>query len=158
MRAVTSGPCRWFSFAVVLVLAALAVGLMPTSAWAQAVNSGNIAGQVTDPQGAVVPGVKVTVADPSNGSTYTATTNAEGRYFLANVPPGSYNITASKSGFATAKVSAQAITVGTTSTIDRKMTVGGVSTTVEVQATNTELQTMNATVGNTITGVALNSL
>jgi hypothetical protein len=158
MRAVTSGPCRWFSFAVVLVLAALAVGLMPTSAWAQAVNSGNIAGQVTDPQGAVVPGVKVTVADPNTGTTYTATTNAEGRYYLANVPPSSYNITASKSGFATAKVSAQAITVGTTSTIDLKMTVGEVSTTVEVQATNTELQTMNATVGNTITGVALNSL
>jgi len=143
---------------LLFLIIALAVSFFPTSARAQAVNTGNVAGQVTDPQGAVVPGVKITLSDPTTGSNYSGTTNNEGRYFIANVPPATYNMTAAKSGFATAKISAQAVNVGTTSTFDIKMTVGEISTTVEVQATNVELQTMNATVGNTVTGVALNSL
>jgi hypothetical protein len=105
-----------------------------------------------------VPGVKVTLTDPATGTTYTAITNNEGRYFIANVPPATYDVTATKSGFATAKITAQTISVGTTSTIDLKMTVGEVSTTVEVQATNTELQTMNATIGNTVPSVVISSL
>src|SRR5215469_16955704 len=157
MRTATTGS-RWSSYALLFLIIALAVSFIPTSARAQAVNTGNVAGQVTDPQGAVVPGVKITLSDPTTGSNYSGTTNNEGRYFIANVPPATYNMTAAKSGFATAKISAQAVNVGTTSTFDIKMTVGEISTTVEVQATNVELQTMNATVGNTVTGVALNSL
>src|SRR5215469_9718457 len=158
MRAVPSGPCRWPSLVLLFFIFALAVSVVPSSAWAQAVSAGNAQGTVTDPQGAVVPGVKITLTDPATKSNYTATTNADGRYFLANLPPANYDVTASKSGFATAKVTAQAVNVATTTTIDLQMTVGEVSTTVEVQATNTELQTMNATVGNTVTGIALNSL
>lgn len=158
MRAVTSGPCRWSSFALLFLILALAVSVVPTSAWAQAVNSGNVNGQVTDPQGAVVPGAKITLTNPLTSTTFTATTNDEGRYFLANVPPATYDVTATKSGFATAKITAQTVSVGTTSTVDVKMTVGEVSTTVEVQATNTELQTMNATIGNTVPPVAITSL
>jgi hypothetical protein len=122
------------------------------------VNTGNVNGQVTDPQGAVVPGVKITLTNPATSTTFTATTNDEGRYFLANVPPATYDVTAAKSGFATAKIAAQTISVGTTSTVDLRMTVGEVSTTVEVQATNTELQTMNATIGNTVPPLAITSL
>src|SRR5215472_15666052 len=158
MRAVTSGPCRWPRIALFLLAFALVAGAVPTATWAQAVNTGNVAGQVTDPQGAVVPGVKITITDPATGTNYTATTNNEGRYFIANIQPATYDVTAAKSGFATAKIAAQTVNVGTTSTFDIKMTVGEVSTTVEVQATNDELKTMNATVGNTISGVALNSL
>ncbi|HZU35061.1 MAG TPA: carboxypeptidase-like regulatory domain-containing protein, partial [Gemmataceae bacterium] len=129
-----------------------------TAAWGQAVNTGNLAGQVFDQQGAVLPGVKVTMTDPVNGTSYSAITNAEGRFFMANVPPSTYAVTASKAGFATSKVPSETIDVGTTTTLDLHMTVGEISTTVEVQASNIELQTMNATIGNTVPNVALQSL
>src|SRR5579884_1706727 len=158
MRAVTSGPCRWSSLALLLMIFALAVSVVPSSAWAQAINTGNVAGQVTDPQGAVVPGVKITLTDPNTSTTFSSVTNDQGRFFLANVPPATYDVTATKSGFSTAKVSAQTISVGTTSTINIQMAVGQVSTTVEVQASNVELQTMNATIGNTVPAIAVNSL
>jgi hypothetical protein len=128
------------------------------SALAQATNTGTVVGQVTDPQGAVVPGAKITLRDPSTGNTFNTTTNDQGRYVIVNVPPASYDLTASKSGFSTAKVSAANVEVGLTSTYDVKMAVGEVSTTVEVQATNVELQTMNATVGNTVSTQAINNL
>ncbi|MBV8206764.1 MAG: carboxypeptidase regulatory-like domain-containing protein, partial [Acidobacteria bacterium] len=153
MRGVTSGR-GWFTFTV----AVLALLFTAAAAWGQQVNSGNIAGQVTDPQGAVVPGVKITLTDTSVGTVYTTNTNADGRYFFANLALGTYDITAVKSGFATTKLAGQGVEVGTTRTLDLKMTVGEVSTTIEVQASNTELQTMNATIGNTVPSVAIQSL
>lgn len=158
MRAVTSGPCRWFSFAVLLLTVALSFSVFAPSAVAQATNTGTVVGQVTDPQGAVVPGAKITLKDPATGNTLTTTTNDQGRYVIVNVPPANYDLTATKSGFATAKISNATVQVGLQSTYDLKMAVGEVSTTVEVQATNVELQTMNATVGNTVSSLAINNL
>lgn len=128
------------------------------SAYGQATNTGTVAGQVTDPQGAVVPGVRITITNPTTGQSLSTTSNDQGRYVIVNVPPATYDIAATKTGFATAKVAAQTVQVGLTSTVDVKMTVGEVSTTVEVRASGVELQTMNATVGNTVSSVALNNL
>src|SRR5215469_12935210 len=139
MRTATTGS-RWSSYALLFLIIALAVSFIPTSARAQAVNTGNVAGQVTDPQGAVVPGVKITLSDPTTGSNYSGTTNNEGRYFIANVPPATYNMTAAKSGFATAKMSAQAVNVGSISTLDIQMTVGESCRTVHARPRRFALQ------------------
>src|SRR5205807_1325797 len=63
-----------------------------------------------------------------------------------------------KQGFATMKAPDVAVKVGTPTTLNSTLQVGGTTVEVEVKAAGTELQTMNATVGNTITGVALDSL
>ncbi|HZU22767.1 MAG TPA: carboxypeptidase-like regulatory domain-containing protein, partial [Terriglobales bacterium] len=157
MNYIFAGPKRWSGIGWLLLLIS-AVGAAAVPAYGQATNTGTIVGQVSDPQGAVVPGVTITVKDRATGKTLTTTTNEQGRYVMVNLPPATYDITASKQGFATAKVAAQAIQVGLTSTIDLKMTVGEVSTTVEVQASGVELQTMNATVGNTVSSIAINNL
>src|SRR5262249_6091013 len=57
-----------------------------------------------------------------------------------------------------AKLSKQAVSVGAELTLNVTMELGAVSQTVEVVASNADIQTMNATVGNTISGVALDSL
>src|SRR5260370_11026168 len=124
----------------------------------QAVSSGTISGTVTDQSGAGVDGAAVTLTDTATNIPRTTTTNEAGRYIFASVPPGTYSVIINKTGFRQAKLSNQGVNVGTTLTLNIALELGAVSQTVEVTATNAELQTMNATVSNTITGVALEAL
>jgi hypothetical protein len=140
-------------FAALLCLFALC----PASLHAQAASSTSIAGIVTDSSGAVVVGASVKLTDKATNTPRTNSTNDAGRYFFANVPPGEYEIAVSKSGFRITKTIVTA-TVGVPLTVDLKLELGAVSETVEVTATNAELQTMNATVGNTVAGDTLQSL
>ena len=140
-------------FAVLLCLFALC----PVSLHAQAASSTSIAGVITDTSGAVVVGASVKLTDKATNTPRTSSTNDAGRYFFADVISGDYEITVSKTGFRITKTIATA-SVGIPLTIDLKLEVGSVSETVEVTATNAELQTMSATVGNTVSGDTLQSL
>jgi hypothetical protein len=147
---------RWQVLSLMVAVAMICmVGVVPL--WAQSTNTGNVAGTITDPSGAVVPGVAVTLNELGTSSTRTATTNDAGKYFFANVDPGQYSITLTKQGFATTKSQAE-VKVGTSTTLNLALQVGSATTTVEVQATGTELQTMNATVGNTLDTAAIDNL
>jgi len=127
-------------------------------AWAQSTNTGTVAGSVTDPSGAVVAGATVTLTDTSTNVARSTTTNAAGRYTLVDVNPGTYNFAVTKAGFSTTKVENQKVEVGASLTINLALQVGGSNVVVEVSATGTELQTMNATVGNTVTALAIDNL
>ncbi len=144
----------------ILMIAAAALGLFAYArpALSQATNTGTVVGEIDDPSGAVVPGASVTLDDPSSNVKLTATTNAAGKYAFSAVPPGTYTITVSKSGFSNTKSSGQTVNVGTQLTLNLKLNVGGGSETVEVQVTGTELQTLNSTVGQTISQEAISSL
>src|SRR6187431_3333805 len=73
------------------------VGAVPGVAAAQAV----LAGEVKDTTGAVLPGVTVEVASPALiEKVRTAVTDGSGRYRIESLPPGSYTVTFSLSGFA----------------------------------------------------------
>jgi len=120
--------------------------------------TGQIDGTVTDKSGGAVVGATVTLTDSQTNVARTATTNDSGRYVFASVAPGTYSLTIDKTGFRVAKFNQQEINVGSTRTLNATLEIGAATETVEVIATNAELQTMNATVGNTITGIALNSL
>jgi hypothetical protein len=72
------------------------------------------------------------------------------------VPPGKYDITFTKDGFTTYNIKAQDVKVGIVLTLNASLKVGSTSTTVEVSASvGAELQTMNATVGNTLSNASL---
>ena len=126
--------------------------------WGQAVDTGTIVVNITDQSGAVVSGASVKITDPTTGVSRTGTSNDTGRYIFVSVPPGVYKVTVSKSGFATLQADKQEVTVGKTFTLNLALQVGGASTVVEVTATGTELQTADATVGQTITGDTLDAL
>ncbi|PYQ44861.1 MAG: carboxypeptidase regulatory-like domain-containing protein, partial [Acidobacteria bacterium] len=140
---------------IFLPLLLLSLAAMPL--FGQATSTGTIAGIVSDPTGAVVNGVTVTLTDKATKATRSVTTNESGRYVLTNVDPGSYELSASKQGFATTKTQTQ-VTVGASIAMNLALQVGGSNVVVEVTAAGTELQTMNATVGNTVTAVALDNL
>ncbi len=124
----------------------------------QATNTGTVVGEIADPSGALVPGAAITLTDPSSNAKLTATTNAAGKYAFSAVPPGTYSVTVAKSGFSTTKAEGQVVNVGTQLTLNLTLKVGTTAETVEVQVIGTELQTLNSTVGQTISQEAISSL
>ena len=72
------------------------------------------------------------------------------------MPPGKYDITFIKDGFSSYDIKSQEVRIGIVLTLNASLKVGATSTTVEVSATvGAELQTMNATVGNTLSQQSL---
>jgi len=146
---------------VALLLAALfCLFAVPSSpVFAQTAGSGEVAGTVTDPSGGAVVGAAVTLTDNATSRTRTAVTNEAGRYILVDIASGAYTLTVSKTGFRISKLVDQQVSVGSTLTLNVTLEIGSVAETVEVTVTaGAELQTMNATVGNTISGVTLSAL
>ena len=140
------------------VFCCLAVLLLATNLLGQSVSTGTVSGVVTDPSGAAVGGATVSLVDPTTNTVRSTTANDEGQYIFSNITPGTYTLSATRTGFRATKINAQDVKVGTTSTVNIRMEVGSVAETIEVTATNAELQTMNATIGNTVSGDALDAL
>jgi hypothetical protein len=142
----------------VFFLAVTILALNSGDVIAQTGGTGIVVGTVIDPSGAAVPGATVTLTDTATNSERTATTNETGRYDFPNVPPGNYSLTFSKAGFRVGKIVNQTVVVGESRTLDARLEVGTATQVVEVRTTNTELQTMNATIGNTVSASTLQSL
>jgi len=147
---------RSLKLALVLLLVVCMGGALPV--WAQSTSSGTVAGTITDPSGAVVVGATVSLTDTATNVSRAATTNAAGRYYYADVTPGTYTVTVAKAGFSTAQAERQAVQVGLALTVNLALQVGGTNVVVEVSAVGNELQTMNATVGNTVSSIAIDNL
>ena len=65
-------------------------GLLTQRAWGQS-DVGSISGTVTDPSGAAIPGVQVSITESSTGARYGgSTTDGSGEYRLINLPVGTY--------------------------------------------------------------------
>ena len=144
--------------AIVILCSAILLLSSAAPLWAQSTSTGTVVGAVTDASGAVVEGATVTLTDTTTNVARTTVTNGAGRYTYVDVNPGIYNVTVSKSGFSTSKVARQEVKVGAALTLNLTLEVGGGNVVVEVQATGAELQTMNATVGNTVTAIAIDNL
>jgi hypothetical protein len=143
-------------FAIGVLLFMLA--LLPSALFSQSASTGTVAGIVTDPSGAAIAAASVTLTDKATNIPRAVSTNENGRYILVDIPAGTYDVSVSKQGFRISKLTGQTVNVGTALTLNVTLEVGSVAETVEVTASNAELQTLNATVGNTISGVALDSL
>ena len=115
-------------------------------------------GTITDATGALIPGATVTLMDPATNTKRTTISNKAGQYVMVDVPPATYNISATKSGFSTDEIAGQVVSVGTQTTANFRMMVGAENTTIEVQASAADLQTLNATVGVTVSPLSIESL
>src|SRR5438874_11843754 len=137
-------------FLALAVCVGVFLTLSSTPAFAQG-ETGSVTGVVTDAQGGTVAGAEVTLTDVATKSPRTTTTNDSGRYHFASVPVGTYDITITKSGFKVHKAAAQKVSIATQLTLDVALKVGALTETVVVTSqAGSELQTANATIGNTI--------
>jgi hypothetical protein len=133
--------------------AALLLALFASiSAFPQTTNTGTVLGLVTDPAEAAIPAATVQLQDTATGVVRTVASNVAGRYVLVGVPPGSYSVKVTAQGFQQAVVSAVAVEVGKSYTIDVQLRVGETRQTIEVTAAGAELQTLDSTIGSTIGG------
>ena len=112
----------------------LAILLIGTSAscLAQAVNAGDIRGTVTDPSGAVIPGVSVSVRNVNTGVVKEFVTNDSGLYDTNSIVTGHYELTFKKDGFETLVRGPITLEVGFFK-VDAQLSVG--STAVQVTVT-----------------------
>lgn len=146
-------------FAVLLAALFCLLTIAPKATLAQSSSTGTVSGIVTDNTGAVVPDAAVTLTDKATGNSRTATSTSSGQYIFAYVNPGTYDVKVAKQGFETTVVSNQVVQVGIQLTVNAKLQIGSVSTTVEVTSIpGAELQTMDATVGSTLSGAIILNL
>src|SRR5215472_10683042 len=147
-----------FSALVQVTCVALLLCLVSIPVWAQSTSTGTVVGQVTDTTGAVVVGATVSLIDHRTGSTRSIKSNDVGRYIFVNVDPGIYDIVVERAGFSQAKFVQQEVNLGRQLTLNVTMKVGAVTEEVRVEATGATLQTLNATVGTTISFQSLQEL
>jgi len=123
---------KLFPVLSLIILLALMFGAT-ASVWAQSLVSGDVTGTITDPSGAVLPNVPVTLKSNSTGATRTTNTNQSGFYRFALVQPGVYTILASPQGFQEVTKVVNVAT-GQTTSANLQTKVGAASTTVQVTA------------------------
>ncbi|HEV2705911.1 MAG TPA: alpha-2-macroglobulin family protein [Pyrinomonadaceae bacterium] len=103
--------------------------------------TGAISGTLKDPNGAVVPAVKVTATHNALGFNYEATTNDEGFYLLRNLPAGLYRVTLSATGFRNSVILDVPVSSSTITRLDANLDIGGVTEEVAVTAESPMLET-----------------
>ena len=132
-----------------LMLACLAAGALSPAMNAQT-TYGSIVGTATDPTGASVPNVEVTVTNEETGVAQTRTTNELGAYSFTTLYPGSYAIHAEASGFRPVDIRQIVLQVNQTARFDLAMEVGQVTEIIEVVAAAPVLATDTSDVGHVV--------
>ncbi len=113
------------------VFATILLGALAASA--HQVETGQIAGAVTDPSGAIVPGATVTVRNLATNEERTATSNGSGLYVVTGLEPATYQVTINSGNFQPFTARAE-VTVGSHVTLDAKLSVSAATTEVQVIA------------------------
>lgn len=134
----------------VIVCLALAALFAPATARAQQ-GSAEIRGKVMDAQGAVLPGVTVTIRHQNSGIFRETVSSDDGSYFIGGVTPGPYEVLAELSGFKKFSRRDVQLEIGKTLAVDVPLSIGGVEEVVDVKAESPIVDLGSKEVGGNIT-------
>ena len=129
-----------------------------STAFAQSATTGAIGGVVSDPGGALLPGVTVTVTQVDTGAARTVKSNASGEYRVTELDPGSYSASFTADGFGVYQENSITVTVGSLSTVSPSLKVGSVNSRVEVTDTEPLMHTQDDAISTTIDQSAIDNL
>ena len=115
-----------------------------------AIDRGAIQGTVTDPQGAAVPSVEVTVTNTATNTATRVVTNSTGFYLVPELVPGIYTVQFQSKGFSSLDIQNVEVKAGSKATVDGAMRVGELSQTVNVSA---QQPLVEGTASNFSTGI-----
>jgi len=141
---------RVLSCALLCLSAALFVlSICAGPLWAQA-ETATISGTATDASGGAIAGAKVEATNLGTNAVQSTVTDSAGRYRLADLPVGTYNLQASNPGFKTLVHSGVVLSVGGSIVIDFSLPVGQISQTVNVEAEVSRVETESSEVSTLI--------
>jgi hypothetical protein len=135
--------------AFIVMLLLCAVLLLATTAVAQTATTGQIAGTVKDPTGAVVAGAKLQLTSAS-GQQREAVADAAGYYRFPLLTPGAYSLTGEATGFKSTTVQNVTVTVTQTTMVDLPLSLEAAKETVNISAEPPLVDTANATTGRLV--------
>ena len=138
VRLASGVPCR-----VLLMLLCVLGAVLPAAAQT---TTGAISGTVVDADGGVLPGVTATARNVDTGFTRVAVTEGDGRYRLAGLPIGPYELRAELPGFQTAAVPDLTITIGLELQQNLKLALGSIQETITVTGQAPAIETTQAAV------------
>ncbi len=118
---------------------------------------GLVAGKITDPNGAVVPGSKVEIKNTETGIVSTAMTGEDGSYSFPLLPPGKYQLTVTKENFNTAVRDGIEVRVADRLSLDVQLEIG-VTAMVTTVASGLTLETGMVNTGSVVTGKQISEL
>lgn len=133
---------------IFMLLAALLLALQLSAQ----LDVGSITGRVTDPSGAVVPGVQVTVTQTEMNFEAKQQTNSDGLYHAEQLRPGPYRITFAAPGFKTMVRDGVTLRSSETLAVNVSLEVGQATDSVEVEAHPEMLDTDTAAIGTDVEG------
>jgi outer membrane receptor protein involved in Fe transport len=134
----------------------LTLGVLISAAGSAQTALGSLRGVVVDQQGGTLPGATVTVRHVQTNTVQTGVTGNEGQYVLANLRPGSYEVTTELSGFRPVKQQFD-LRVGQDVTVNFTMNLGNIAETVEVVGTSVTVLTQS-TLATVITNKQIDDL
>jgi Carboxypeptidase regulatory-like domain len=141
-----------------IFLLASFVLLLASLMYGQGVATGDLRVSVKDPQGNLVTSATVTVRDEAQGIERPAASNGSGEYSAQALPPASYTVTVTASGFATASAPGVVITVGGVEELPITLGVAGGKETVTVSADAALIETTRTGVVDTVDQRSIDSL
>ena len=113
--------------------------------------NGTITGTITDPSGLVIAGATVQARSADTGAIYSAASTSAGNYAIANLPVGTYTVTATAAGFKTYTHANLALAATQVLREDIHLEVGTATETVTVQAEATLLKTESGDLSSNVT-------
>jgi Carboxypeptidase regulatory-like domain len=153
---------RLLSAATVLRVQCLVVGLSavvsPLDVCAQSASTGALTGTVTDPTGAVLQHAQITLRNQENNETRAGVTDAEGKYKIVDLRPGTYNIRFSLTGFSTVERQGVELSSGFTANVNAELKIGVVTDTITVSGATPVVDVQNASVQSVLSHDALSSM
>ncbi len=140
---------------IVSLILCVACSMLPALAQ---VTTGIIAGTVTDQTGAVVPDTPVTITNTATGATRTMNTNSSGDYRFEALPQGTYQVDVKAPNFKESVTNAVEVHAASTTSVDVKLQLGKATEHVDVEANAIQVQTDNASLGETVEGQQVREL
>ena len=115
------------------ILAAALAAFFSVGAWSQT-QLATVSGAITDPSGAVVPGVSVTIVSQGTGLKRSALTDTAGEYRFAGLPTGNYSLRIEKTGFQSQVREGVQLNSAAEVTINSQLAIGDLSQQTTVSA------------------------
>ena len=122
------------------------------------VTTADLTGRVLDQNGAAVANATVTARHLGTGQERNAQSDGQGNYTIAELPPGTYDITAEAPNFSKTVLKGREVNVGTTVTVNFDMKAGQITEVVNITADALHIETTRSDLGGVVTPVQVENL